>query len=194
MSKFSEMIDKQLVELIRQDDLAAFQEIYKRYWKTLYGAAFKRLKSKELSEEVVQELFTNLWIKRQSLVIKTELSNYLFSSVSHFVIDQYRKELIKQRYSESFKLAHSEFDNSTEEEITLKELKSTIAIEVSHLPDKCRSVYELSRVENKSNKEIANYLGISEKTVENHLTKALKRLRLGLSHYYYLIIALLLLK
>ncbi|MDF2432645.1 MAG: hypothetical protein JWP44_2276 [Mucilaginibacter sp.] len=70
----------------------------------------------------------------------------------------------------------------------LKDLTSTIKTEVNQLPDKCRSVYELSRNEHKTNKEIANYLGISEKTVENHLTKALKRLRLGLSHYLMIVL------
>jgi RNA polymerase sigma factor (sigma-70 family) len=89
-------------------------------------------------------------------------------------------------------LVNADFDSSTEDEIMLRDLKNTIALEVSQLPDKCRSVYELSRIEHKSNKEIASHLGISEKTVENHLTKALKRLKLGLDHYYILITLLLL--
>jgi RNA polymerase sigma-70 factor (ECF subfamily) len=65
----------------------------------------------------------------------------------------------------------------------LKDLTSVVENEISQLPDKCRSVYELSRNQHKTNKEIAQHLGISEKTVENHLTKALKRLRFGLGHY-----------
>ena len=69
----------------------------------------------------------------------------------------------------------------------LKDMMQSIESEVNQLPDKCRSVYELSRIENKTNKEIAQYLDISEKTVENHLTKALKRLRLNLGHYIVLI-------
>lgn len=99
------------------------------------------------------------------------------------VIDQHRKELVKERYKEAFKIVHSELDNTTENELMLKELTYTIEEEVSHLPDKCKSVYQLSRNEHKTNKEIALYMGISEKTVENHLTKALKKLRVGLSHY-----------
>lgn len=195
MNEFAQMVDKELVALMQQDNLSAFREVYKRYWKKLYGAAYKRLKSRELSEEIVQELFTNLWVKRQSLIIRSELSHYLYSSVSYHIISQYRKELVKKRYQESMMIVNNDLDNSTEEEIILKELNNIIALVVSKLPDKCRSVYELSRIEHKSNKEIANYLNISEKTVENHLTKALKKLKLGLSHHYiYILIIHFLLK
>ncbi|MEO8885802.1 MAG: RNA polymerase sigma-70 factor [Mucilaginibacter sp.] len=191
MGAFSDFLDKQLVDLIKQDNLEAFNEIYKRHWKKLYAAAFKRLKNKELAEEVVQEIFARLWFRRHSLVITTELGGYLHSSAAHIVIDYYRKELIKEKYQHSLQHNYG-YDNSTEEEIVLKDLQHTIDEEVKHLPVKCRLVYELSRVEHKTNKEIAYSLGISEKTVENHLTKALKRLRLGLTEYYLLILVLLL--
>ena len=191
MTDYTRLSEEELVVLLKEDRLNAFREIYKRYWKRLYGAAYKRLKSKEQAEEIVQELFTSLWVKRQSLQISTGVSAYLFSSVSHLVIDHYRKEMVRERYREAFVLTHPDADNSTEEAILLKDLTETIESEISQLPDKCRSVYELSRKEHKSNKEIASYLGISEKTVENHLTKALKRLQLGLSHYLGLLLFLL---
>lgn len=191
MTDYTILSEEELVVYLKQDKLNAFKEIYTRYWKRLYSAAYKRLKNKELCEEIVQELFTNLWIKRQTLHINTGLAAYLYSSVSHYVIDQYRKELVREKYREAFKVIHSQqTDNSTEEAILLKDLTDTIESEISHLPDKCRSVYELSRKEHKSNKEIAMYLGISEKTVENHLTKALKRLQIGLNHYLGLVLFL----
>jgi RNA polymerase sigma-70 factor (family 1) len=183
MIDYAKLSEEELVVLLREDELNAFKELYKRYWKKLYGAAYKRLKSKELSEEIVQELFTNLWFKRQSIHINHGVASYLYSSVMHYVIDHYRKESVREKYRESFHIIHNDTDNSTEDAILLKELTETIESEISHLPEKCRSVYTLSRIENKTNKEIALHLGISEKTVENHLTKALKRLQLGLSHY-----------
>lgn len=191
MSDLNKLSDEELVSLLKQEKLVAFREIYKRYWKNLYGAAYKRLKSKELAEEIVQELFTNLWVKRQTLQIKSALAGYLFTAVSHYIIDHYRKELVKARYTEAFKIAYKETDHSTEETILLHDLTNTIESEINQLPDKCRSVYELSRKEYKSNKEIALHLGISEKTVENHLTKALKKLRIGLAHYMTLVLFLL---
>lgn len=191
MTDFKEVSDNDLLELLKKDDVYAFKEIYKRYWKNVYGAAYKRLKSKELSEEIVQELFVTLWSKRQALQLRTSLSGYFYSSVSHYIIDRYRKELVRQKYRDAFKASYVASGNSTEETYNLKELSQTIEKEVLQLPDKCRSVYELSRKENKSNKEIALHLGISEKTVENHLTKALNRLRVSLNNYLFLFILLL---
>jgi RNA polymerase sigma-70 factor (family 1) len=188
MNKLIELSDEQLIALLKQDNLNAFKEIYIRYWKKLYSESYKRLKNRELSEEIVQEIFTNLWLKRHSLQITSTVGGYLHQSVMNHVIDQYRKELVREKYKEAFKAVHSEVDNSIEDEIMLKDLVYTIETEVSYLPDKCRSVYELSRNEHKTNKEIALHLGISEKTVENHLTKALKQLRLGLSHYLTVIV------
>jgi len=191
MTDFKEVSDNDLLELLKKNELKAFKEIYHRYWKKIYGSAYKRLKSKELSEEIVQELFVNLWDKRQTLQFRISLSSYLYASVSHYIIDSYRKELVRQKYRKAFKVSYTDSANSTEEAYNLKELSHTIETEILQLPDKCRSVYELSRKEYKSNKEIALHLGISEKTVENHLTKALKRLRVSLSHYLFLFALLL---
>lgn len=191
MTDYNKLSEKELVDYLKQDRLGAFKEIYTRYWKVLYGAAYKRLKSKELSEEIVQELFTNLWVKRHTLNINNGAAPYLFTAVSNYVIDYYRKEMVREKYKQAFRVIHNDADNSTEETILLRDLTETIESEISQLPDKCRSVYELSRKEHKTNKEIALYLGISEKTVENHLTKALKRLQLGLSHYLLLMLLFL---
>jgi len=191
MTDFTTLGEDELINLLQQDKLGAFREVYTRYWKQLYADAYKRLKNKEMAEEIVQEVFTSLWHKRGSLNIKRTLGGYLFTSVSNLVIDQYRKDLVRARYKESFKLVYSEMDNSTEDAILVKELEHTIENEVSSLPDKCRSVFELSRVEHKTNKEIACELGISEKTVEHHITKALKHIRLGLGNYLSVIVILL---
>ena len=183
MTDFTKLSDDDLIRRLKSDELGAFKELYIRHWKALFSEAYKRLKNRELSEEVVQELFANLWAKRHYLQINTTVGGYLFVSVSHYVIDHYRKETIRMKYREDFKIGHNEADYSTEHTIMLKDLASTVENEISQLPDKCRSVYELSRNQHKTNKEIAQHLGISEKTVENHLTKALKRLRFGLSNY-----------
>jgi RNA polymerase sigma-70 factor (family 1) len=192
MTDFTTLGEDELINLLQQDKLGAFREIYTRYWKQLYADAYKRLKNKEMAEEIVQEVFTSLWHKRGALNITQTLGGYLFTSVSNLVIDQYRKDLVRARYKESFKLVYSETDNSTEDAILVKELEHTIEHEVNSLPDKCRSVFELSRVEHKTNKEIASELGISEKTVEHHITKALKHIRVGLGNYLSIIVILLL--
>ena len=193
MGDVSTLSDDELLVLIKQDKLSAFKELYSRYWKKLYAEAYKRLSSKELAEEIVQELFTNLWLQRHARQINSTVGGYLYNTVTNRVIDQYRKEVVRNRHREAMMVVHSDADNATEDAIMLRDLTYAIETEVSQLPDKCRQVYELSRNEYKSNKEIALMLGISEKTVENQLTKALKRLRVGLGHYLP-IIALMLLK
>src|SRR5260370_40208373 len=103
MTDFTELSEDELVQLLKQDRLGAFREIYSRYWKKLFDEAYKRLKSRELAEEVVQELFTNLWTKRQVLQINTTIGAYLHSAIANQVIDIYRKELVRSRYKEAFK-------------------------------------------------------------------------------------------
>ncbi len=159
--------------------MAAFEEIYNRYWDKLYTAAYKRVQLKEVSEELVQDLFTSLWVNRNKVDIRTSLASYLFTSIKYLVLNYMQKEMVRSNYRES--LSGNRIDNSTEETVLLNDLALNINAAVEQLPDKCKSVFELSRKEYKSNKEIAAELGISEKTVENQLTKALKRLRLGLN-------------
>jgi RNA polymerase sigma-70 factor (family 1) len=192
MTDFSRLEEKELIDLLRHDKRGAFREVYKRYWKQLFDEAYKRLKNKEAAEEIVQEVFTAFWHKCDTLTINQSLGGYLFTSTANLVIDQYRKELVRTRYKESFKLVYSETDNSTEENILIKDLESSIQQEVNSLSDKSRSVFELSRLHYKSNKEIALELGISEKTVEHHITKALKKIRVGLGSYLSLLLVLLL--
>lgn len=191
MTDYTKIDEGDLIELMRQDKLGAFKELYARYWKKLYSETYKRLKDTELAEDVVQELFTGLWNKRYSIQIASSVGGYLFSSARHLIIDHYRQEAVRVKYQEAFKLVYNEADTATEEYINLKDLVYSIESEVNQLPDKCRSVFELSRVEYKTNKEIAASLGISEKTVENHLTKALKKLRVGLNQYLFLVLMII---
>ncbi|RFZ81146.1 RNA polymerase sigma-70 factor [Mucilaginibacter terrenus] len=192
MTGLNTLDDKDLFALLQQGRLGAFKEIYTRYWKQLYSEAYKRLQNRESAEEIAQEIFTTLWHKRTTLNINQNLAGYLFTSVTNLVIDYHRKELVRERHKSSLQLVYSQADTSMEDALLVKELQQSIDEEVKSLPDKCRSVFQLSRIEHKSNKEIASELGISEKTVENHITKALKHIRLGLGHYASLLAIFLL--
>jgi RNA polymerase sigma-70 factor (ECF subfamily) len=160
---------------------AAFEEIFNRYWLKLYAAAYKRVKCREVSEEIIQDLFTILWTKRGSVQIHTSLAAYLYTSVRYLVFNHLQKEMVRENYKDSFLAANKSFDNSTEEAVLVNDLNRNIEKVMNYLPPKCRSVFELSRKENKTNREIAEVLGISEKTVEGHLTKAIKQLKSGLT-------------
>ncbi|RCH56116.1 RNA polymerase sigma-70 factor [Mucilaginibacter hurinus] len=185
MRNHAEISDIELLELLRGgDDKHAFNEIYARYWEKMYGAAYKRLRSTEVAEEIVQDLFTDIWLRRDSLHITTSLPVYLFSAVRYRVINYIHHELVKNNYQQTILHSTRDFDNSTEELVLLSDLNKRIKTQVNLLPEKCRAIFELSRDEHKSNKEIARSLGISEKTVENHITKALRRLRTSLGSFF----------
>jgi RNA polymerase sigma-70 factor (ECF subfamily) len=181
MKKFCDHTDVQLTGLLELGDIGAFEEIYNRYWLKLYSAAYKRLKERETSKEIVQEFFTSFWINREQLKIQTSLQGYLFTSIKYLVLNYKRAEAVRNSYAEILQMVNSGFDNSTEENYYYKELLERVEVEVNHLPPKCRNVFELSRKQYKTNKEIAQLMGISEKTVENHLTKALRYLRVNLN-------------
>ena len=181
MKDFDKFSDEKLSILLVEGDAGAFEEIFNRYWLKLYGAALKRVKSREVAEEIIQDLFTLLWAKRESIQIHKSLAAYLFTSVRYMVFNHIQKEIVRDNYKDSFQASNVFRDNSTEETVFLNELIRNIEKEVKCLPSQCRSVFELSRKENKTNREIAEVLGISEKTVEGHLTKAIKQLRVGLT-------------
>jgi RNA polymerase sigma-70 factor (ECF subfamily) len=181
MMKLHDLPDEKLLELFEQDDIAAFEEIYNKYWLKLYSAAYNRLKEREAAQEVVQDFFTSFWVNRAQLKIHSSLQGYLFTAIKYSVLNYKRAENVRADYCDLLLLANQDSYNPTEEYVTYKELIESINNGVEQLPPKCRSVFELSRNQYKSNKEIAKLLDISEKTVENHLTKALRYLRVNIN-------------
>lgn len=192
MRQYIKFSETNLLALLKQGDVIAFEELYERYWSKLYSAAYKRMGKREAAEEIVQDIFTSLWIKRSSLVINSSFESYLFASVKYMVFASFQKENHRKTYESYIVRAKNDVDNSTMETIDWNELKQNVSAEVEKLPEKCRKVYELSRKEFRSNKEIAFSLGISEKTVENHLTRALRTLRVNLKQVGTLLIGFLL--
>jgi len=185
---FKSLPDNELLGLVKSDDsMEAFEELYHRHWKNLYSFAYKRVRSKEISEEIVQDFLTNLWAGRKTLVIKTSFEGYIYTAVRNLVFNYIAKETRRKAYGHFVQLFRVDTDNTTQETIDTRDLQHNIEKGLDDLPVKCRSVFELSRHENKSNKEIASELGISEKTVESHLTKAIKRLRVNLNSAFWML-------
>lgn len=185
MRDLSEILDSGLLAMLKNDDdTFAFSELYNRYWDKLFGAAFKRVRSVETAEEIVQDLFTDLWMRRKALDIKAELPIYLYSAIRYRVINHMHKEMLKLSFEKNGSVMFPVVDNSTEEMVIANDLRYRLESKAELLPLKCREVYYLSRHEHQSNKSIAKQLSISEKTVENQLTKALKRLRTSLNSFF----------
>jgi RNA polymerase sigma-70 factor (family 1) len=190
MKNFKAYSDEGLLKLLKQQELGAFEEIYLRYWKKLYSAAYKRVQSREISEELVQDIFTSLWVNREVLNIEV-LSSYLCSAIKYKVINYLEKEITRRNYSEIQLSTAVSAVNSTEETVLLNELNRALEREIQKLPPKRQQIFKMSRQDHLSIKQVASNLGISEKTAENQLGKALKVLKLNLKHFNIFMITFL---
>ena len=170
--------DTELMYRLRAGDDSALKVIYKKYWNQLYTSAFHMLQDQQACEDIIQDLFINLWNKREQIEIKASLKSYLFASVRYEVYRQVRHGSVRSDIFENIQdrlQTPSEYGN-----IEHRELLSQVNSIVNKLSEKCKMVYKLSREEQLSHKEIATKLDISTKTVENHLNKALRQLRVSL--------------
>jgi RNA polymerase sigma-70 factor, Bacteroides expansion family 1 len=174
--------ESELIALMKQGRREAFNEIYGRYWLKLYIAAVKRLRSKDDAKDIVQDLFISLWTKRETLIINSSLSCYLFTAIKYKVINHIQSNIVKRNYLDSLNDALRDYDNSTHEIISKNDLEVFINSKVEHLSPKVKEVFELSRKENLSINEIAEKLHTSDQTVKNQLSKALKILKIHLAN------------
>lgn len=178
MNEYLKIEDIELMDRIRSGDDIALKLIYKKYWNQLFSSAFNVLHDQQVCEDIIQEIFINLWNKREIIEIKVSLKSYLFASTRYEVYRQVRFSSVREDLFENIAdrmASPSEYGN-----IEHRELLSQINSIVDKLSSKCKVVYKLSREEQLSHKEIASQLDISTKTVENHLNKALRQLRISL--------------
>jgi RNA polymerase sigma-70 factor (family 1) len=164
--------DGQLADYIRAGDQSAFKELYNRYWKSLLDSAYKRLGSTESAEEVVQDIFVTLYLRRESLHITSSLDRYLKNALKYKVFDILRSKYVHSRYVDSILNQTGKVSQTPEHELQVKELRLKLDYAMEQLPERCKEVFQMSRSENLTNKEISEKLGISVSTVEKHISKA----------------------
>lgn len=181
--------DPELLTLLRDDDQNAFGIIYQRYWQTLYVIGYNRTRDVNITEDIIHDVFASLWTNRQREDIQN-LKAYLATSVKYMAIAYYRK--IQRRTSFVDSLPEKEVDEQLAERIDDRRILELLKEEVNRLPEKCRLVFKFSREENKSIREIAEELNISPSTVENHLNKALGRLKVIIKNFNSFLFNLLL--
>lgn len=184
----AELTYTQLLSLLKNGDQQAFTQIYKGLWHDLYQAAFKRLQDREMSQDVVQNVFTSLWNRRQEADIK-DLVPYLHTAVRFQVIKVIsRKPKGQIMLEEMENIISSPFcsDNLLHE----AEIQKFIEAFLKTLPKKRRLIYELFVNENLSTLEIAHKLGISQKTVQNQIINVNSELKERLKRLLTLLILL----
>jgi RNA polymerase sigma-70 factor (family 1) len=182
LSNLNFNLDTVLINRLREGDKLALTELYNTYWQLLFTSAYNIIKDKELCEDIIQDIFMNIWHNREKLEINISLKGYLYACARYQVFNQFRKNKDKI-HVEFFNDLNKRFQYGTPEtELMHNELVQQINTIVETLPEKCQLVYKLSREEQLSHKEIAVRLNISTKTVENHITKALQTIRLSIGN------------
>lgn len=172
------------------DNRGAFAELYERYWYRVFALAYRKLKSRETAEELVQELFATLWHKRTQQTI-AQLEHYLLVAINRRVLGYIRAHRVRTHYADYCRNLRVEETHETEDSLAVADLSAAFLRGVELLPEKSREVFRLSRLEHQSVEEIAARLDVTPKAVEYHLTKSLKLLRTYLREFLVALLPLL---
>jgi RNA polymerase sigma-70 factor (ECF subfamily) len=175
------MDDNGLEEMIRQGDIKAFETVFKRFYKPLCNYAFRFVHDADMAGQLVQDVFFHIWEKREHFKVTTNIQAYLLFSVRNECLKHIRHNKVEQRYAEQ--LLNNPVEPLFEEHDTfaLSELSRIIELTLQSLPERTREIFMMSRFRKLRYSEIAFKLGISVKTVESNMGKALKAFRETLS-------------
>nr|WP_235998408.1 RNA polymerase sigma-70 factor [Hymenobacter sp. BT559] len=187
---YTSWTDAALLDAVAQDDWRAFAELYERYWYRVFALAYRKLKSREIAEELVQELFATLWHKRGQQAI-AQPAEYLLVAINHRVLTYIRAHRVREHYADYCRNLVTEATHETEDNLAVADLSAALLRGVELLPEKSREVFRMSRLEHQSVEEIAARLDVTPKAVEYHLTKSLKRMRAYLREFLVALLPLL---
>jgi RNA polymerase sigma-70 factor (family 1) len=186
------LAEKTILRLLRGGDPVAFKAIYDQYWDRLYKVAAGKVPYAENAEEIIQDIFVDLWERRELLVIG-DLEHYLFRAVKYKVLDYIRAQMVRRQHEDSVLRNTIEYgDPDIEEELAYRELREAFHSGLNDLPEKTKEIFRLSRVEHFSVREISETLRVPERTVTYHIAQALRILRVCLKDYMLYFILFLL--
>lgn len=180
--QYVQLPDEALVDLLKKDDAVAFQVIYQRHWRQLYGFVFLQLGTQEDAEEIIHELMVRLWQNRQQSHIQN-LKMYLFIGARNQT-NKFIKGQINLRKFREHQLLHEVMESyDTEDIINRNDLSRAIEEVMKRMPEKTAQIFKLSKIDELPVKKIAEQMNLSEKAVEYHITKSLKMLRQHLQDF-----------
>jgi RNA polymerase sigma-70 factor, ECF subfamily len=167
-----------LIKRIKASNIGAFEEIFKEFQENIYSYLFFKLGDTQSAEDILQDVFVKLWENRHSLKPDLYLPSYLYTIAKNLTLNYFRHKNVVQKFQQEIELKTNQKESSSPlSQLELNELKSNLALAIQNLPDQQRTVFMMSRYDELSYKEIAERLGLSVKTVETHIGKALKTLR-----------------
>ena len=170
--------DDDLLRRMAEDDQGAFTLLYRRHWETLFITTVKVIGNREDAEDIIQEVFASLWNRRKALNLTGPLAGYLHTSVKYKAISYIDRNITRRHYLAALaKVAEAGVPASPEVLLRVKEVQQLIASVIGNMPPKMQEVFQLSRREHLSHREIATRLGISEETVKKHIQHALQLIK-----------------
>jgi RNA polymerase sigma-70 factor (ECF subfamily) len=178
ISRFREacLESNELLERLRRGDESAFDEIFRASYASLVRSAESLVRSRAVAEEIVQDVMFELWRRRDALERETSPQAYLFQSTRNRALNHLRHQRVEKR-GEPYAAGRTEMEASGPAVLVEEEIDVALRDAVAALPDRCREIFELSRTQGLKYAEIASLLGISVKTVEAQMGKALRSLR-----------------
>jgi RNA polymerase sigma-70 factor, ECF subfamily len=168
---------EELIHRLKNDDKSAVDELFNYYYPRLYQFSKSILKIENEIDDILQEVFVKIWINRQKLSNSETFNAYIFTITKNEVLNLIRTNLRDHSFRDELFLRSVAEEYHTQNQIEFKEIKMGIDKIVASLPEKRLQVFTLSRSEGLTNKEIAQQLKISEKTVEDHITHAIKHIK-----------------
>lgn len=174
--------DKSLLLKIADGDQQAFRLIFDAYRNRVFTYAVRYLKSKELSEEIVQEVFLKIWVKRESLPEIGNFGGFIRTVATNLTFDALRKKALDYKTTNDPQHKWSDLDNATEEDILLKDSRAYMAMAIDQLPKQQKLVYQLCYIDGLKQKDVAKQLNISPLTVKVHLREAIRTLKAHLKN------------
>lgn len=185
--------EKILLEGLTEGNVKIYDYLFHYYYSGLVAFAMKYVLEKEIAEDIVQEFFYKLWMDKEKLSIHHTLKSYFFAAVKNRCLDFIRHKVVKDRVGEQIKRDRANDQVTDPNFLVESELREKIHEALEKLPEKCRQVFIMNRFEGLKQVEIAGKENISVRTVEGHIGKALKLLRVELKSYLpgYLITLLL---
>jgi len=176
---YEQQLDEELIERVKSGDEAAYRILFRRHYKDICYNAYKAYPDQHKAKDFAQEVFLDFWRRREVVNISSSLKSYLSRAVKYKAIDFIRAQKIN--FEENLVMKNEGHTNQHSAEYN--ELQDVIHNVVDKLPKRCKIIFSMSRFQQMSHGEIANELGISKKTIENQITKALKVLRQAVVQY-----------
>jgi RNA polymerase sigma-70 factor (ECF subfamily) len=166
-----------LIEGLGRRDKVIFDYIFNHYYSSLCAFSIQYIYDRNAVEDLVQDFFVSIWMDAPRLHIESSLKSYLFAGIKNRCLDFQKHRKVTEKYKSFILFAADNEDNSFDHYFAESELRHAMEKSLSHLPPRCREIFEMSRLNGLSNQEISDQLGISKRTVELQISNSLKILR-----------------